>query len=91
MSTNNDNEPAVDVTEPYRRPELRTINAEAAESRKEAEAKYGQCWDTAEMQRDFAVDSFMAPYVGVTRKSDGKKGTLKFQHSPRIYFGFEEA
>ena len=31
----------------------------------------------------------MAPLVVVRRKSDGVKGSLMFQHSPRFYFGFE--
>jgi hypothetical protein len=31
---------------------------------------------------------FKAPLVVVRRKSDGKKGSLEFQHQPRFYFGF---
>jgi hypothetical protein len=34
------------------------------------------------------VIGFMAPLVVVRRRSDGKKGSLEFQHSPRHYFGF---
>ena len=30
------------------------------------------------------------PYVVVKRKSDGKKGSLEFQHYPRFYFNFKE-
>ena len=32
---------------------------------------------------------FTAPLVVVRRKSDGQKGSLMFQASPRFYFGFE--
>jgi len=51
---------------------------------------YGQVWDTKELQQDFNVIGFMAPYVVVIRKSDKKKGSLVFQHYPRFYFGFVE-
>ena len=47
-------------------------------------------WDTSELQRDFEVLGFGAPFVSVRRKADGVKGTLQFNHSPRIYWGFEE-
>lgn len=63
----------------------------------------GQCqtWTTAELQEDFKVLGFAAPYVVVQRKSDGKKGTLQFsretracrdgsEESVRIYFGWRE-
>lgn len=46
-------------------------------------------WDTTEMQRDFEAIGFSAPYIVVRRRSDGVKGTLQFNHSPRIYFGFQ--
>lgn len=48
----------------------------------------GEVWDTAALQRDFSVKAFAAPYVVVTRKSDGVTGLLEFAHSPRVYFGF---
>ena len=48
-------------------------------------------WDTAELTRDFIVHAFAAPFVIVTRKSDGQKGFLEFTHSPRLYFGFLES
>jgi len=50
----------------------------------------GQTWDTRSLQEDFTVEGFSAPYVAVVRKSDGKRGTLEFTHSPRVYFGFKE-
>jgi len=48
-------------------------------------------WTTDELLKDFTVHSFLAPFVIVTRKSDGKKGTLEFTHSPRVYSNFQEA
>jgi len=49
----------------------------------------GQKWDTAELQRDFEVLGFAAPFVFVVRKSDNVKGTLEFTHRPRFYFNFQ--
>jgi hypothetical protein len=46
-------------------------------------------WTTEELIRDFTVEGFMAPFVVVTRKSDGVKGSLEFTHSPRVYFNFK--
>lgn len=77
-----------DPTEPIRRQQLAEINAEPG-SREYLEAKHGQVWDTSELQRDFEVLGFMAPFVIVRRKADGVKGSLKFQHSPRFYFNFK--
>lgn len=54
------------------------------------EEKFGQVWNTEELQEDFEVTSFLAPCVFVTRKSDNVKGTLMFNHSPRFYFDFKE-
>jgi hypothetical protein len=50
-----------------------------------------QKWTTEELQRDFEVLGFLAPYVGVIRKSDRAEGTLEFTHSPRVYFGWRPA
>lgn len=47
-------------------------------------------WTTAQLQEEFTVLGFMAPYIVVQRNSDGKKGSLQFKHSPRIYFGWQE-
>lgn len=49
-----------------------------------------QRWNTEELARDFVVHNFLAPFVVVTRKSDGKKGSLEFTHSPRFYFNWTE-
>lgn len=45
-------------------------------------------YDTQQMSELFIVHSFLAPFCFVTRKSDDKKGTLMFTHSPRFYFNF---
>lgn len=47
-----------------------------------------QRWTTEEMSCEFTVHSFLAPFVVVTRKRDGARGTLEFTHSPRFYFNF---
>jgi hypothetical protein len=46
-------------------------------------------WDTKQLQEEFEVLGFSAPFVVVRRKADGKKGLMQFNHSPRVYFGFE--
>ena len=46
-------------------------------------------WDTTEVQEDFTVTSFLAPYCFCTRKSDRVEGTLQFVGEPRLYFGFK--
>jgi hypothetical protein len=49
-----------------------------------------QTWTTDELVREFAVLGFQAPFVVVRRTSDGKLGSLKFRHEPRVYFGWQE-
>lgn len=58
--------------------------------RKELEEQYGQVWNTTELQEDFTVSGFMAPFVVVKRKSDNKRGSLSFDHMPRFYYDFKE-
>ena len=77
----------IDPTEPIRRERLAEINAEPG-SREALEAQYGKVWTTNELAEDFEVIGFMAPLVVVRRKSDGVKGSLEFQHNPRLYFNF---
>jgi hypothetical protein len=84
---------ANDETEPIRRKRLVEINStveshDGEPERKRVEAQYGQVWDTAQLSEEFEVLGFMAPYVVVRRKSDGRKGSLEFQHHPRLYFNF---
>ena len=45
-------------------------------------------WDTDQVRELFEVHSFLAPFVFVTRKKDGVKGSLMFTHQPRVYFNF---
>lgn len=77
-----------DVTEAARRTRMVEINMVPG-SREALEAKYGQVWSTSEVQEDFSIEGFMAPYVVATRKRDGQRGSLEFQHSPRFYFSFQ--
>ena len=79
-----------DKTEGVRRHMVAEINSNAAE-RTELEQKHGQVWDTNELRRDYEIHDFAAPFVVVTRRSDSAKGSIMFQHSPRLYFGFEPA
>jgi len=67
----------------------RDIKVEEAK-RKELEEQYGQVWNTTELQEDFTVSGFMAPFVVVKRKSDNKRGSLSFDHMPRFYYDFKE-
>ena len=76
-----------DPTEAYRRQRVAEINANPGE-RELLEAKYGQVWDTDEMCAEFEAIGFLAPFISVRRLSDGKKGSLEFQHNPRFYYNF---
>jgi len=49
-----------------------------------------QRWSPQELTEEFIVQGFLAPFVVVTRKADGKVGTLEFTHHPRWYFNFKE-
>jgi hypothetical protein len=77
-----------DPTEDIRRQQLAEINTEPG-SREYLEAKHGKVWDTSELQEDFEVLGFMAPYVVARRRSDALRGSLMFQANPRFYFGFQ--
>jgi len=79
-----------DPTESVRRVAVNILNSEAG-PRKELEDKYGQVWNTKELQNDYITFGFLAPMIIVKRKSDSIKGTLFFQHSPRYYWGFEKS
>jgi hypothetical protein len=82
-----------DETELLRRKRLAEINItvesqDRENERKRLEAQHGQVWDTTRLSTEFEVLGFAAPYVVVLRKSDGRKGSLEFQHHPRFYFNF---
>ncbi|WP_442508348.1 hypothetical protein SH528x_007317 [Novipirellula sp. SH528] len=74
-----------DPTETIRRQQVAAINAEPG-SREYLEAKHGEVWDTSELQKEFTVLAFMAPYCIVKR--NGVKGSVKFQHQPRLYYSW---
>lgn len=59
-------------------------------SREELEAEYGvgNVLDTKELAREYVVTGHSAPLLVVTRKSDGRTGTLRYQNDPRYYFGW---
>ncbi len=46
-------------------------------------------WTTAQLQEEFDVLGFAAPFVTVRRKSDGALGSLEFIHHPRSYFNWQ--
>jgi len=77
-----------DPTEQARRDLVEEINAKSG-GREALQAEHGQVWDTDELQQDFSVTGFAAPFIIVTRKSDGARGSLMFQHRPRFYFRFQ--
>ncbi len=78
----------IDETETIRRERVAEINAEPG-SRAALEARYGKVWSTDEMSEEFEPIGFMAPLIVVRRRSDGRKGSLEFQHHPRFYFSFQ--
>ena len=63
------------------------------EARADLVDQYGadNVWDTDELVEAFKVEGFMAPFVAVTRRSDGVRGSLAFTHMPRFYFDFKPA
>ncbi len=79
-----------DYIENLRRELQAEINSQLAE-RKALETEHGKVWNATELSQAYSVESFLAPFVGVTRKADGAKGTLEFQHRPRFYFNFVKA
>jgi hypothetical protein len=78
-----------DPTENIRRAMVDEINSDTNLETKLAETQE-KTWTTLTLTEEFDVLGFMAPFVVVRRKSDGKKGSLQFKHSPRIYYGFVE-
>ena len=84
-----------DPTEAIRIGRVAELNGQVESNDKDAERKrlealHGQVWNTDELRREFDVIGFAAPLVVVRRKSDGIKGSLEFQHSPRFYFNWME-
>ena len=77
-----------DPTESVRREMTAEINAVEG-SREYLEAKHGEVWDTSELQEQYEVLAFMAPFTIVRRRSDGVRGSVMFQANPRFYFQFQ--
>ena len=48
-----------------------------------------QEWTTDQLRAEFEVIGFQAPFVVVIRKADRVKGSLQFDHQPRIYYDFK--
>jgi len=87
MPTSNNN------TEAFRRARLIALNVavvseDRTNERTRLESAHGRVWDAEQLAQQFEVLGFMAPYVVVKRRSDGRKRSLEFQHSPRFYFNF---
>lgn len=79
----------MDKTEGTRRRMIGEINAKMS-NREILEEKHGQVWSTDEVTSDFEITGFLAPFVVAIRQSDGVKGTLLFQDTPRFYYGWRE-
>lgn len=60
------------------------------EVRDDLKAKYTETWNDAELVQEFAVGDFDGPVVQVTRKADGRAGTVGYIDTPRVYFAFVE-
>ena len=78
----------IDETESIRRNLVAEINLQPG-SREALEAQHGKVYDTSELQEEFQALGFMAPFIVVSRRSDGMRGSLLFQNSPRFYYGFK--
>lgn len=78
----------MDSTEQARRELVQEVNQDT--ERAKLEEKYGEIMATSEMQERYTVEGFLAPFIVCRRKTDGKRGTLIFSHSPRYYFSWQE-
>ena len=77
-----------DPTEAFRRRRVAELNP--GRGRAELERRHGRVWDPRELAAAFVIVGFMAPFVVVRRRADGKVGSLEFQHHPRFYFNWRE-
>lgn len=77
-----------DPTEDIRRKMLQEQREKGPLTREELEELYGDVWDTRQLGDLFEVEGFSAPFCVVRRKSDGRRGSLEFQHMPRFYYSF---
>jgi hypothetical protein len=77
----------IDDTEDLRRAMIAARHLKPVQLKGDPFIKY---WTTEQLRQEFEVLGFQAPYVVVRRMADGVKGSLEFQHSPRIYFNWRE-
>jgi hypothetical protein len=47
-----------------------------------------EVYNHAEMLAFFELHELLGPFAIVTRRIDGKKGSLEFQKEPRYYYSF---
>ena len=52
--------------------------------------RYGKIYTIKQAHELFELGSFCSPFVKVVRRSDGKKGSLRFIRQPLYYFDFKE-
>ncbi len=79
----------MDPTENVRREMVDKINS-FKRTKEELQRIYGEVYNTSELNEQFDVIGFMAPFITVRRFLDNVKGTLMFQDQPRYYFSFKE-
>jgi len=83
-----------DPTENIRKVMVASLNLMLSPDEKERYRELRQVYEeddiftTETVQELFEIEGFLAPFVVVRRKSDNVRGSLKFSHSPRFYFGF---
>lgn len=82
---------------------VRRLTEETAEERAKLEAevnatpctleelqrKYGQVWTVEQVEAQFEIEAFCPPLACATRRADGVRGTLVYQHCPRYYWSWE--
>ena len=63
--------------------------ADIEEVMKALRCHYGNdVWTDDELCAEFGISHFDPPYVHVIRRSDGKRGSVAYINTPRIYFWF---
>jgi len=72
-----------------RRHLIEEINA-FPKTRRELESLGHEVWDRKELDSDFEVLGFRAPFVVVENLVNGMRGSLLYQEDPRFYYGFEK-
>ena len=51
----------------------------------------GKCWTTDEVQDEFEILGFIAPFCAAIRRETKEKGALTFVHQPRLYYHWRVA